>query len=202
MSQEFTDRQIIEAICFGGNAREGAWRHIAEQWGGYCCATAIKKTNCDESEARQAFSLACVGVDRRIRSAASLDLLQTASLKTYLTSATTRAAWAIVVQRKKDSSLERPEEISSQQEEAVADFFQLKECRETLEQALSNVGPRCKKLLLLFNDDFGMKEIMAVMSFKSEDVAKTEKWQCQEKFKSYLRTHPQIKNLLKENCYG
>lgn len=201
MFEKHTDQQIMEDIRSGGGARENIWRYITVNWSGYCCGTAVKKTGCEEHEAREAFSIACLGVDKRIRTTIGYDFLNKASLKTYLTSATIRAAWIVIRQRKKDS---RDKGINwySEGGEDLNNWFHQKDCREILEKALANIGERCKKILILFKDGFGMKEIMKEMGFGSEDVAKTEKWQCQERFKAYLRTNPHIKNLLKENCYG
>lgn len=201
MFEKYTDQQIMEDIRAGGRAREDVWRHITENWGGYCCGTAIKRARCDEHEAREAFSIACIGVNNRIQTTTGYDFLATASLKTYLTSATIRAAWLVMRRRKNDSGDEENNRHSEGGED-LNNWFRQKDCREILEKALANIGERCKKILVLFNDGFGMKEIMKEMNFGTEDVAKTEKWQCQERFKVYLRTNPHIKDLLKENCYG
>lgn len=203
MSQKYTDRQIMDAFRSGGIIRENIWRYITVNWSGYCCGTAIKRARCEEHEAKEAFSIACLAVDKRIRTTTGYDFLSKASLKTYLTSATIRAAWAVMRQRKKDMSLEETNLYSEgEQDLDMNNWFRQKDCREILEKALSNIGERCKKILILFKDGFGMKVIMKEMGLGNEDVAKTEKWQCQEKFKAYLRTNPNIINLLKENCYG
>lgn len=202
MVQKYTDQQIMEAFRSGGKEREGVWRYISENWSGYCCGTAIRRTKCEAREAKEAFSIACLGVDKRIRTTTGYDFLGTASLKTYLTSATIREVWHVIGQRKKDSG---DEEINLQSEgkaEDLSNWFRQKSCREILEKALANIGERCKKILLLFKDGFSMKEITKEMGFGNENVAKTEKWQCQERFKAYLRANPHITSLLKENCYG
>lgn len=201
MFEQYTDQQIMEGMRSGGKAREEIWRYITVNWSGYCCGATIRKTGCDEREAREAFSIACLGVDKRIQTTIDNDFLNKASLKTYLTSATIYAAWAVMRRRKKDSGDEGIK-LYPEGGEDLNNWFRRKDCREILEKALANIGARCKKTLILFNDGFSMKEIMEEMGFGSDDVAKTEKWQCQEKFKTYLRINPHIKNLLKENCYG
>ena len=201
MFQPYTDQQIMAALRSGGTVREDMWRYLSKNWSGYCCGTVIKKTGCEEHEARQAFSMACSGVDKRIRTTTGDDFLGKASLKTYLTSATLYAVWAVMRQRKKDAGDEGIS-LHAAAEEDGNHWFRQKDCREVLERALVNIGERCKKILILFKDGFGMKEIMLEMGFGSEDVAKTEKWQCQERFKTYLRNNPNIKTLLKESCYG
>lgn len=197
MFQKYTDQQIMEAVRSGSKVREDAWRYITMNWGSYCCRTAIKRTKCDEPEARQAFSIACLGVDKRIRTTIGYDFIKRTSLKTYLTSATIRAALHVMGQRKKD-----PGDEGIKEEEHVRNWFYQKDCRENLEKALANIGERCKKVLLFFTDERSMKEITKEMGLGNEDVAKTVKWKCQERFKAYLRANPHVKNLLIENCYG
>lgn len=203
MFEEYTDQQIMEDIRSGGRAREDIWRHITKNWGGYCCGTAIRRAGCEEYEAREAFSIACINVDKRIQTTAGYDFLATASLKTYLTSATIRAAWHILHQRKKDSGDEGIRLYSGGEEEALSNWFGQNDCRELLEKALAGIGERCKKILLLFEDKHSMKEITKEMGFRNESVAKTEKWQCQVKFKEYLIANPHIRKYLEDNnCHG
>lgn len=203
MFEEYTDQQIMEDIRAGGRAREDVWRHITKNWGGYCCGTAIRRARCDEHEARAAFSIACIGVDKRIQTTTGYDFLATASLKTYLTGATIRAAWYVLRQRKKDSGDEGIRLYSGGEEEAISNWFRQNDCRELLEKALAGIGTRCKKILLLFENKHSMKEITKEMGFRNESVAKTEKWQCQVKFKEYLIANPHIRKYLEDNnCYG
>lgn len=201
MSEKYTDRQIMDAFRAGGMARETMWRYITKNWSAYCCGTAIRQAGCAENEAKEAFSIACLAVDKRIQNTAGDDFLVSASLKTYLTTAVIRAAWTLVRQRKKDAGDAGLQQHTDGGED-LNNWFHRNDCREIMDKALSMIGERCKKILILFRDGFAMKEIMQEMGFASEDVAKTEKWQCQEKFRTYLRTNPHIKNLLKENCYG
>jgi len=191
----------MEALRAGGIVREDVWRYLTVNWSGYCCGTAVKRTGCKEHEAKEAFSIACLGVDKRIRTASGDDFLKKASLKTYLTSATIYAAWTVMRQRKKEP-VEVGIKLYAEGEEDVNKWFRQRDCREILEKALASIGERCKKILVLFKDGFGMKEIMEEMGFGNEDVAKAQKWQCQERFKAYLRANPNISSLLKENCYG
>ncbi|MEI7587272.1 hypothetical protein [Runella sp.] len=191
----------MEDFRSGGSAREAAWRYIAVNWSIYCCTTTIISTGCEMHEAKEAFSIACTGVDKRIRTAGDYNFLKTASLKTYLTRSTITAAWLVMRRRKKDPGDEGFNH-DAQHEGEVNNWFRQKDCREILEKALAQIGPRCKKILILHKDGFGMNEIMNEMSLRNEDVAKSEKWQCQEKFKAYLRSNPNIVRLLKDNCYG
>ncbi len=197
MAHPFTDPQIIEAVCSGGYVRENAWRYVAEHWSNYCTRIVIKVTRCQSVQAMEAFSHAVVGADNRIRSAGGQHFLKTATLKSYLTQSAIYAAWAILRREKKVEMLKDEEFPGSDND----DWFRRKNCREIMENALSILGERCKKILLMFNDDFNMKEIAEEMGFANEDVAKKEKYGCQKKFIAQLCANPQIRNLLTENCY-
>lgn len=201
MLESPTDRQIIEHIRAGGEACNAAWRFITREWGAYCCLMSIKQTGCIMQEAKQAFSMACSQVDTRIKSAATEDFLKTASLKTYLTTVTIREALKEKALRHKGNWQDLPD-IPSNEIENIYRLFQQEECRKLMESALSNIGSRCKKILLLFNDGYDNKKIALLMGLKKEDVAKAEKWKCQEKFKTYLKNHPHIQKYLQESCNG
>lgn len=202
-----TDKELIVAIRVGGPARESAWRHISKDWGDYCSGTAIKRTECLKEEAKTAFSIAVVGVDKKIRNTDGYDFLKTASLKTYLTKSTINASWMILRQRKSyidldDEKVKLPEVRIELPGESNSDWFRREKCREAMEKALEGIGERCKKILTMFNDNFGMDAIAEEMGFKNEDSAKKEKYKCQVKFKEYLIKNPPVRDLIKENCYG
>lgn len=160
---------------------------------------AMQRASCNEWQAREAFSVAIVGLDNRARSAADNDFLQKASLKTYLTQATVYAAFAILRQQPKTEELTPAERLASEDHE-----LQLRSahCRELMARALESLDDRCKKILLLFANGFSMEETAKEMGFENADVARREKYKCQERFKKYLRENPAVQRQLVENCYG
>jgi len=191
---------LLAAIQAGGQAREDAWLHITQTWGAYILKVAIQNSACSPDEAREAYSIAVVGVDKRIRMANQGDFLQKASLKTYLTKSAYYAALEVKKQRRPVAD---PEDYAGKL--ASEDFDQRlrqKECRLVMEKALDGIGGRCKTILLLFNDGYSMEEIALKMGFKAEVNAKNEKYKCQDRFKSYLITNPGLKKSLTEACYG
>jgi len=198
MDQHYTELQIIEDIRSGGLARENAWRYVSKNWGSYCCGTAIKSSGCNAKQAVEAFSIAVIGTDKRILSPDGSSFLRTASLKSYLTQSTVYAARGLLSKGFKYGDLNDGESFK----ENADDWFSQKNCREIMENSLAFLGERCKKILLMFNDNFNMKEIADEMGYSNENVAKKEKYKCQGNFKDYLRANPSVKNLLKENCYG
>jgi len=197
-NREPDDNALIDGIRAGHNARETAWRFITLEWGGRILGTVMQRTNCNEGQAKEAFSRASTGVDKRLRHAEP-DFLQKASLKTYLTQAAIFAAWAILKKTPKTEALDDAELLAMEDMESGA---RTGNCAETMDLALQGIGPRCKKILLLFNDGYSMEEIALDSGFLNADVARREKHKCQERFKTYLRDNDAVKTLLLENCYG
>ncbi|GAB4500443.1 MAG: hypothetical protein OHK0019_38870 [Saprospiraceae bacterium] len=64
---------------------------------------------------------------------------------------------------------------------------------EQLDESLSHLGERCKKILLLFMNGYSMKEIAEKMEFSGgAQVAKNEKRKCLERYENFLRENPAI----------
>ncbi len=199
--EALSDQERIDAIRQGGTSRDGQWRIIVLTWGQYCCQTVMRTTGCDQSLAQEGFSIAVVGVDKRIRSSEGYDFLTSATLKTYLTASSIYA-----VNRLLHAASRHIVDASTLAEEAafeqVDQWISQDACRLVMEKALEGIGEKSKKILLLFNDGFSMKEIAAEMGFDNETTARKEKYKAQEKFKRHLADNPHFITLLKENCYG
>ena len=56
--------------------------------------------------------------------------------------------------------------------------------RTSLLQKLEEIGEKCKRLLLLFEDGYTDKEIAEIMQYNSADVVKTSRLRCLEKLKA------------------
>ncbi len=199
--EALSDQEKIDAIRQGGVLREAQWRMIVATWGPYCCQTVMRTTLCDQNVAREGFSIAVVGVDKRIRGTQGYDFLTTATLKTYLTASSIYATNRLL-----HAASRRTVDTSSLSEEAafeqIDQWLSQDACRVIMEKALDGIGEKSKKILLLFNDGFSMKEIAAEMAFDNETTARKEKYKAQEKFKKHLADNPHFMTLLKENCYG
>lgn len=193
------DRTLIDGIRKGGHIREEFWRIVVERWGDYCCNTVVHTIGCSRSVAAEGLSIAVVGVDRRIKSTSGYEFLTSATLKTYLTASAIYATRRIVGK----SESRQIKDSSDMPEEAADTMFWEEErnCREIMEKSLECIGKTGKKLLMLFNDGYNMKEIATIMGYSGEVTARKEKYKYQEKYKKYLADNPHIIYLLKENCY-
>lgn len=73
-----------------------------------------------------------------------------------------------------------------------------KEREELIIKMLSDLGERCKELLLysIFHK-FSMKEICEKMGFSTENAAKTRNYKCKQKLIELVKDNQSIKDLLK-----
>jgi RNA polymerase sigma factor (sigma-70 family) len=197
--QEPTDNDLIDRIRAGGSKRDAAWQHITSAWGGAAMGVAMQRSGCNEWQAREAFSMATMGVDNRVRSTYGHDFLQKATLKTYLTQSTVYAAFAILRKQPKTEELTSAVHLASDDHEKR---LRSAHCAEVMDRALDCLGARCKKLLNLFANGHSMEEIAKEMGLANADVAKREKYKCQKGFKAFLMENPAVKKQLSENCYG
>lgn len=191
----------MEDIRAGGRQREKAWHFITMDWGTYVLGTTLLRTRCNEQQAKEAFSIAVVGVDARVSGSAGNDFLKTATLKTYLTQSTIHAALRIlgIIPHSQTVELDIAERLAAEDDELRRNS---QDCVRLLNQALQNMTNRCNLILGRFYSGFSMEEIAVEMGFKSADVARREKYECLVRFKTWLNANPSVKKQLQENCYG
>ena len=68
---------------------------------------------------------------------------------------------------------------------------------EGLNLLLEKLGKNCKEVLLLWANEYSMKEIAKVMNYKSDNMAKKKKYKCFKEVLDYLEKHPEIKKVLR-----
>ncbi len=74
-------------------------------------------------------------------------------------------------------------------EEVVKNFHEEKKYRFA-ERAFSELGERCQQLLLMFyHKKMSFKDIANVMQFKSEKIAKNQKYKCLQKAKGIFQNN-------------
>lgn len=74
----------------------------------------------------------------------------------------------------------------------------LNEKKELLNQLLLSIGESCQKILIhYYYERLKMKEIMKLMNFSSEQVAKNKKSACMKKLREVVLANPDLEELLK-----
>ncbi|MEM9546838.1 MAG: sigma-70 family RNA polymerase sigma factor [Bacteroidota bacterium] len=68
---------------------------------------------------------------------------------------------------------------------------------DILNELLGRLGKNCREVLLLWANDYSMKEIAKAMNYKSDNMAKKKKYQCFKEVLDYLEKHPELKNILR-----
>ena len=70
------------------------------------------------------------------------------------------------------------------------------EYRELFQEALGQIGDRCRHLLQLYQLDHSMEEIAELMQYSNAAVAKKEAYRCRMRFRELLENNPQYASLL------
>ena len=79
-------------------------------------------------------------------------------------------------------------ELKSTDEEELQRALDKEKKMKMTEEILDNLGDRCWEILRLFHHDaLKMKEIAEKMGFKSEKIAKNQKYKCLERAKLNLK---------------
>ncbi|MCH7534342.1 MAG: sigma-70 family RNA polymerase sigma factor [Bacteroidetes bacterium] len=123
------------------------------------------------------------------KKAATSEFVLSSSIDTYLYSVC-RFLWKNELKkRKKNHMVEINTELTSTQEEELQKAIEKEEKMKVTENILARLGDRCFELLKLFyHDSLSMKEIAIKMDFKSEKIAKNQKYKCIQRAKLKLKT--------------
>ncbi len=81
------------------------------------------------------------------------------------------------------------------------DEYQI-EINDILDKLLSALSERCKSILIMFSNNFSMKEIAEKLKLKDDDKAKKEKYECMKKLKASVANNPILENHIKTVLYG
>ena len=119
------------------------------------------------------------------RNLQSSEFKLTASLYTYLYSVS-RFIWSDT--QKKQSKIPQ-NELNDSEIELVKSIHDEKKY-QFAERAFSELGERCQQLLLMFyHKKMSFKSIAEVMQFKSEKIAKNQKYKCLQKAKDIFQSN-------------
>jgi RNA polymerase sigma factor (sigma-70 family) len=177
---------IIADLEYGGAARRIAEKKLFETFY-YLVKHGCKKYSISEDDAASAYSDTIISV---IESIVAHKFEGRSSLKSYTYQIFSNKCVDIV--RKETTNKSKVHKTT-----AINDFLTLlpdnaksiiqkiidKSQQMILTQKIEEIGEKCKRLLLLFEDGYSDKEIAAIMLYNSSDVVKTSRLRCLEKLK-------------------
>lgn len=190
----FTDQELVAAIKKGGPGRQEAIRYV------YNKADLrrkvihfVRNNQGNEEDGNDMFHEGIIVLDRNIRE----DKFRAeSSLEGYLYSIC-RFLWQN--QRRKKARVDLKEDPSQlDQVEATTPEIQLltEEKKSLLRRALEQLGERCKRILELWQLSYSMEEIAAEMEFSSAQMARKNKYRCQQSLLKFLQDQPKWKQWL------
>jgi RNA polymerase sigma factor (sigma-70 family) len=138
-------------------------------------------------DAEDIFQEALIVFCRRIKDP---NFLLTSKPSTYLFSVC-RFLWKDELKKRRRIVNGEPESLAGPAEAAdagIGEAVEKENGARLAEQALTQLGERCRELLLLFyNRRLKLKEIAGMMGYTSENTAKNQKYKCLEGAKNKLR---------------
>lgn len=184
----WTDESLIADIQRGGSARaealkrlyqlpglrESVYRHVLQHGG-------------SQQDAQDMFQETLVLFDRNLREGR---FEGKSALRTYFVAI---AKWHWVTVRRQQGRYTElsPAQYDGEVESPEADTIR-SEYRELFQEALGQIGERCRELLQLYQLEYSMEEIAQKMQYGSSDVAKKEAYRCRMRFREVLENNPQF----------
>lgn len=191
----FTDQELVTAIKNGGAARQEAIRFVYDKKSlRQKVIQFVRNNRGNEEDGQDMFHEGIIVLDRNIRE----DKFRAeSSLEGYLYSIC-RFLWQN--QRRKKARVELKDDPSQmdQVESATPEILLLSEEKKNLlQRALAQLGERCKRILQLWQLSYSMEEIATEMEFSSAQMARKNKYRCQQSLTKFLKEQPQWKQWLK-----
>ncbi|MBK6931948.1 MAG: sigma-70 family RNA polymerase sigma factor [Saprospirales bacterium] len=190
---DWTDEALIAGIQIGGSAREEALkriyllpglretviRHVLEHGG-------------SRQDAQDIFQETLVLFDRNLREGR---FEGKSALRTYFVAI---AKWRWVTVRRQHGRYTNlaPAQYDAEVDSPEAETIR-SEYRELFQEALGQIGERCRELLQLYQLEYSMEEIAQRMQYGNADVAKKEAYRCRMRFRELLENNPEFAVLLK-----
>lgn len=188
----WTDEALVAGIQQGGSAREEALKRLYLFPG---LREAVIRHVLDNGGSRQdaqdIFQESLVLLDRNVREGR---FEGKSLLSTYFVAI---AKWRWLTVRRQQgrytdlSPTHYDEAVESPETETIRSEY-----RELFQEALGQIGERCRELLRLYQLDHSMEEIAGIMQYNNADVAKKEAYRCRMRFRELLETNPHFAALL------
>lgn len=189
---DWSDESLIAGIQSGGPAREDALKRLYQMPGlREAVIRYVLDNGGDRQDAQDIFQEALVLFDRNIREGR---FEGKSALRTYFVAI---AKWRWVTVRRQQgryaelSPAHYDGEVDSPEAETIRSEY-----RELFQEALGQIGDRCRELLRLYQLDYSMEEIARTMQYGNADVAKKEAYRCRMRFRELLENHPEYAALL------
>jgi RNA polymerase sigma factor (sigma-70 family) len=189
---DWSDEALVSGIRAGGSARDEALKRLYLMPG--LRETVIRYVLANggsRQDAQDIFQEALVILDRNVREGR---YEARSALSTYFVAI---AKWRWVTVRRQMgrytdlSPAHYDAEVESPETAAIREEY-----RELFQEALSQIGERCRELLRLYQLDHSMEEIAQIMHYNSADVAKKEAYRCRMRFRELLENNPTFAALL------
>ena len=145
----------------------------------------IRSKGGDHEDAQDIYQEALILFCKKV---ADTKFVLSSSIDTYLYGVC-RFLWKNKMKKKNQGKLvEFDTELKSTDEEELQRALDKEKKMKMTEEILDNLGDRCWEILRLFyHDALKMKEIAEKMGFKSEKIAKNQKYKCLERAKLNLK---------------
>ncbi len=190
----FDDKTLIALIC-GTSAQRNEALHIL-----FCdnslrgiVINHVRQHGGNDEDGKDIFQDAMITFDENIRGGR---FEAKSALRTYFVGIA-KGQWFNKYRQRKNHNIElQPthydEAIPSVEAEIISE-----ERKSLIEQALSQIGERCKSILDMYKLSYNYQEVAATFGFSSPEMAKKESYRCRIRFRDYVKNQPHLFELFK-----
>jgi RNA polymerase sigma-70 factor (ECF subfamily) len=184
------DEEIIEGLLARNNQRQIYEKELYVKYN-YFIDEGCRKYNMSFDDSFSAYSDAVLSV---IHNVINSSFANRSSLKTYLYKVFSNKCIDFIrkkttIKEKVNVSAVEPELLGQLPDSAKIVIERLidKQKVNALKQYLSEIGERCREILLLFQDGYSDKEIAEQLAYNSASVAKVTRLRCLEKMRERMK---------------
>lgn len=182
---------ILQMIRSGKAEREKAIRHLLNQERiVQNIRQHIKSNQGTEEDAKSILNFTLVQFMKKVLK--EKDFVITSSLPNYLTGIA-KFLWLAELRKKAKGAQSLSEHYELQDESTSIDLQIINEERkQNLTKLLSQLGKKCKEVLMYWSYGHSMREIANLVDYSSEGVVRKKKFTCMQELRKYIADHPSL----------
>lgn len=188
LTENSVEKEILSSFEAGGVSRRLAERKLFEHFY-YLVKHGAKKYSISEDNAASAFSDTILSVIDNIVSHKfeGRSSLKSYTYKIFLNKCVDIIRKETTNRNKVNKTVETTDLLAALPDNTKSIIQKIidKSLQQNLKQRIEEIGDKCKKLLLFFEDGYSDMEIAALMEYNSPDVVKTSRLRCIEKLRKF-----------------
>ncbi len=188
-----SDNDLIKAIRTGGEVRMRALEQIFKNEGKRLSVIRyLKSKGCSQHDAEDLYQDAIIIFERKVSAG---EFMQLASIDNYIFSIVKLNWYNKYRKNQRQSGNEITDDLLLERD--VSAYYERQERKGIMNQILSLIGERCKKLLLMFTQSYSMEDIAREIGLTDNVHARKEKYRCLNRMRVKVQNDKALASYIK-----